>query len=275
MTNAAGMVVSRCEAATLHRRFLAERADRYTPETFAQLDEAARLPAGLYLAAQRLREAFRLAWCASSSACTPSPCPRRSVTAPRVRGGRALPARPVAQLHPVELHRRARRLGALRPLGGGLPIGLQLVAPAFEDARLVALGSAVEIARSVEGGAGHAGVLVNDPAPVRRAILRRIRCESSGFSAPCCRGGLLAGGQAAAQSRGDTLIVVVESGPNSMDIHGVGTNRPAYQASWNIYDRLMTFGVKTLPDGIADVRLHDASSPSWPRAGSSRPTACR
>jgi len=54
---------------------------------------------------------------------------------------------------------------------------------------------------------------------------------------------------AAAQGRNETLIVVVESGPNSMDIHGVGANRPAYQASWNLYDRLMTFGVKTLPDG--------------------------
>src|ERR1700693_2966437 len=50
-------------------------------------------------------------------------------------------------------------------------------------------------------------------------------------------------------SRNETLIVVVESGPNSMDIHGVGANRPAYQASWNLYDRLMSFGVKTLPDG--------------------------
>ena len=54
---------------------------------------------------------------------------------------------------------------------------------------------------------------------------------------------------ALAQGRNETLIVVVESGPNSMDIQGVGTNRPAYQASWNLYDRLMTFGIKTLPDG--------------------------
>jgi len=52
-----------------------------------------------------------------------------------------------------------------------------------------------------------------------------------------------------AQGRNETLIVVVESGPNSMDIHGVGANRPAYQASWNLYDRLLTYGVKTLPDG--------------------------
>ncbi|HEU5197217.1 MAG TPA: ABC transporter substrate-binding protein [Methylomirabilota bacterium] len=59
---------------------------------------------------------------------------------------------------------------------------------------------------------------------------------------------------ASAQGRGETLIVVTESGPNSMDIHGVGANRPAYQASWNLYDRLMTYGVKTLPDGS---RMYD------------------
>jgi peptide/nickel transport system substrate-binding protein len=69
---------------------------------------------------------------------------------------------------------------------------------------------------------------------------------------------MLAGGDpAAAQGRAETLIVVVESGPNSMDIHGVGANRPAYQASWNLYDRLMTYGVKTLPDGS---RMYDYAS---------------
>jgi peptide/nickel transport system substrate-binding protein len=67
--------------------------------------------------------------------------------------------------------------------------------------------------------------------------------------------GLLAAAPPAfGQSRQETLIVVVESGPNSMDIHGVGANRPAYQASWNLYDRLMTYGVRTLPDGS---RMYD------------------
>ena len=54
---------------------------------------------------------------------------------------------------------------------------------------------------------------------------------------------------ALAQGRNETLLVVTELGPNSMDIHGVGANRPSYQASWNLYDRLITYGVKTLPDG--------------------------
>lgn len=50
-------------------------------------------------------------------------------------------------------------------------------------------------------------------------------------------------------ARTDTLLVIVESGPNSMDIQGVGANRPAYGMSWNQYDRLLSYGMKTLPDG--------------------------
>ena len=61
---------------------------------------------------------------------------------------------------------------------------------------------------------------------------------------------------AAAEGRSDTLLIVVESGPNSLDIHGVGANRPAYGASWNLYDRLMTYAVKSLPDGT---RMYDYS----------------
>ena len=80
---------------------------------------------------------------------------------------------------------------------------------------------------------------------------------------------------AIAQSRNETLLVVTESGPNSMDIHGVGANRPSYQASWNLYDRLLTYGVKKLPDGTRMYDYSRARSRSWPRAGRSRPTACR
>jgi len=54
---------------------------------------------------------------------------------------------------------------------------------------------------------------------------------------------------AAAQTRNETLLLVTESGPNNVDIHGVGTNRPGYEVAWNCYDRLFTYGKKTLPDG--------------------------
>ena len=45
---------------------------------------------------------------------------------------------------------------------------------------------------------------------------------------------------AKAQSRQETLLVVSESGPNNLDIHGVGTNVPGYEVSWNCYDRLIS-----------------------------------
>src|SRR6202166_4514808 len=54
---------------------------------------------------------------------------------------------------------------------------------------------------------------------------------------------------AKADGRSETLLVVTEGGPNNLDIHGVGTNRPGYETSWNCYDRLITHETKALPDG--------------------------
>src|ERR1700760_1941631 len=49
---------------------------------------------------------------------------------------------------------------------------------------------------------------------------------------------------AKAQARQETLLIVSESGPNNIDIHGVGTNVPGYEASWNSYDRLISHEMK-------------------------------
>src|SRR3974390_2295726 len=51
---------------------------------------------------------------------------------------------------------------------------------------------------------------------------------------------------AKAQSRQETLLIVSESGPNNLDIHGVGTNVPGYEVSWNCYDRLISHEMKTV-----------------------------
>ncbi len=55
--------------------------------------------------------------------------------------------------------------------------------------------------------------------------------------------------EAKAQARNETLLIVNESPPNSMDIHGVGANRPAYEVSWNTHDRLITYGAKKDANG--------------------------
>jgi peptide/nickel transport system substrate-binding protein len=56
----------------------------------------------------------------------------------------------------------------------------------------------------------------------------------------------LAGASAHSQDRrSETLIVANEFGPNTLDIHGVGANRPSYGVAWIAYDRLLTYGKKT------------------------------
>jgi extracellular solute-binding protein (family 5) len=47
-----------------------------------------------------------------------------------------------------------------------------------------------------------------------------------------------------------TLLIVSESGPNNLDIHGVGTNVPGYEVSWNCYDHLISHEMKSGPGGV-------------------------
>jgi len=64
----------------------------------------------------------------------------------------------------------------------------------------------------------------------------------------------------------DVLVVANEFGPNSLDIHTVGANRPSYGVSWLVYDRLMGYGKKTLPDGrvVYDIdKLQPELAESW------------
>lgn len=55
---------------------------------------------------------------------------------------------------------------------------------------------------------------------------------------------LLATPASAQDARKETLLVVNETGPNSLDIHAVGANRPSYGVAWVAYDRLLSFGKK-------------------------------
>src|SRR2546428_9589371 len=116
-------------------------------------------------------------------------------------------------------------------------------------------------AAALRGATAHGRSAREPTQPHRRTLMMRVLSTliliASTLLAPAA--------PARAQSRQETLIVIVESGPNSMDIHGVGANRPAYQASWNLYDRLLTYGVKRLPDGS---RMYDYNSLK-PEAGDS------
>lgn len=70
----------------------------------------------------------------------------------------------------------------------------------------------------------------------------------------------------ASAAAADTLVVVIGSTINSLDLHRTGTNRPSYQVSVNCYDRLLTFGTKTMPDGSLSYdysKLEGELAESW------------
>lgn len=80
-------------------------------------------------------------------------------------------------------------------------------------------------------------------SPGRRNLLK------AASLVPVAGAAVLASRKARAQDRKDTLIMANEFGPNMLDIHGLGANRPSYGVAWNVYDRLITYGRKKLPDG--------------------------
>ncbi|HEU4869129.1 MAG TPA: amidase family protein, partial [Actinomycetota bacterium] len=144
--NAAGLIVSRCEAAAYHRRLGLDRS-KYWPEVRDQLDAADKVAAVDYLDAQRLRSVLARTMLKVFEEVDVLVMPTSLVPAPLVEE---------AEDYLLVLSRNAVPWSFLGfpaisvPCGrtaGGLPVGLQLVAPPHEEATLVALGSAFESAR--------------------------------------------------------------------------------------------------------------------------------
>jgi peptide/nickel transport system substrate-binding protein len=78
---------------------------------------------------------------------------------------------------------------------------------------------------------------------------RRHFLATSGITATAISAGAYLPKAQAQDRRSETLIVANEFGPNMLDIHGLGANRPSYGVAWLAYDRLMTFGRKKMADG--------------------------
>lgn len=144
--SAAGLIVSRCEAAACHRRLGLDRS-KYRPEVRDQLDAADRIAAMDYLDAQRLRSVLARTMLKVFEEVDVLVMPTSLVPAPLVEE---------ADDCLLVLSRNCVPWSFLGfpaisvPCGmtaQGLPVGLQLVAPPYEEATLVALGSALESAR--------------------------------------------------------------------------------------------------------------------------------
>jgi len=83
---------------------------------------------------------------------------------------------------------------------------------------------------------------------VPTSVKRRSLLKAASIT-PVAAAALAMSPAAQAQDRRETLIMANEFGPNMLDIHGIGANRPSYGVAWNCYDRLMTYGRKRMPDG--------------------------
>ncbi len=79
----------------------------------------------------------------------------------------------------------------------------------------------------------------------RAAGLLRLSAVVSGFALA----GLPTVGPAVALTRAETLVVVSEEGPATLDIHAATANVPTHEVSWNVYDRLISHVRVKQPDG--------------------------
>jgi aspartyl-tRNA(Asn)/glutamyl-tRNA(Gln) amidotransferase subunit A len=154
--NAVARIVLLSEASSVAEPFMEDRG-QFGPDVLALLDQGRLVPATDYINAQRLRRKmrreFEQVWqevdCLIAPA-TPTPAPRIGDATIRL-GGRDEDVR----LASTRLVRCFNALGfpALSlPCGlsaSGLPLGMQIVGPAFEEALLLRIGAALE-----DGGVG-------------------------------------------------------------------------------------------------------------------------
>ncbi len=128
--------------------------------------------------------------------------------------------------------------------GSAMWLGVLRIRSLYQVVNLGARGTAV-LARPLRTPATSIRLYSGDSLMKRRDFLKSMTAVAAGsaVTAPAIWS------SAKAQARQETLLVISESGPNNVDIHGVGTNVPGYEVSWNCYDRLISHEMKTGPSG--------------------------
>lgn len=142
---AASLIVSRCEAAAYHRRLGLDRS-KYWKQTVEQLDAADDVSAVDYLDAQRLRAVLGEAMLKAFKDFDVLVMPTTLITAPMIDDAQELTWEIARNVIPWSFIGFPAVSVPCGTTGTGLPVGIQLVAPPFEEGSLVALGAAFEAA---------------------------------------------------------------------------------------------------------------------------------
>jgi aspartyl-tRNA(Asn)/glutamyl-tRNA(Gln) amidotransferase subunit A len=143
---AAGLVVSRAEAAAYHTIYGARRARYATPAVAEQMEEAGRVSAVHYLQAQRIREDLRWRMLRLFDRFDALLMPTARIAAPRSDEG---DQHFLSLSHNTILWSFTGFPAISIPCGWTplrLPVGAQLVAAPYEDARLLSIAAALELA---------------------------------------------------------------------------------------------------------------------------------
>ena len=158
MANAAGLLVSRCEATTFHRG-IGTDLKRCWPEIHDQLEAAGNVLACEYITAQRSRDQLTNELLSVFEKVDVLAMPTSLVTAPKIED---------AEKSLTILSRNAIIWSFIgfpaltipcRDKAQGLPVGLQMVSPPYEENLLVALGTAYELVLSPGLKCIHPGAL--------------------------------------------------------------------------------------------------------------------
>ena len=154
--NAVGRMILLCEASAVLEPHLKDRG-QFGPDVLALLDQGRLLPATDYIHAQRLRKQMQREFARIWSSVDCLVAPTTPNTAPRIGdatvklGGieedvRLATTRLVRSINLLGLPALSIPCGLS---GGGLPVGLQIIGPPFEEALILRVGAALE-----DGGVG-------------------------------------------------------------------------------------------------------------------------
>ncbi|GJD49678.1 putative D,D-dipeptide-binding periplasmic protein DdpA [Methylobacterium crusticola] len=95
-------------------------------------------------------------------------------------------------------------------------------------------------------------------------MITRRTALAAGLAAPFVANGRV---RAQAPSRNETLLLIQEYGPNSLDMQGIGASQPVNGVALNCYDRLLRFKPVPIPGGgghqVAMTELEGELAESW------------